>query len=247
MPGRNKGTDTIHLIHKPEIPDHRWKDVAYTRIVVNEQPQKAEVNITRLTYGGSNLKMDMDLGTPTASLLTVKILLNSVISTPGTKFMAIDIKDFYLNTPLERPEFIRLELSNFPEDVIQQYNLRESVDSKGFIYAKITRGMYGLPHAGVVAQKLLEKWLEKEHYFQSKTTPGFWKYKWRPISFSLIVHDFGVKYVGEEHANHLLAVLRENYDVSAEWQDNKYNGINLDLDCDQRKSTCPSHAIAKTL
>ena len=73
--------------------------MAYTRIAVNERSQKAEVNITRLTYGGSNLNIEMDVGTPTASLLTVKILLNSVISTPGAKFMAIDIKDFYLNTP----------------------------------------------------------------------------------------------------------------------------------------------------
>ena len=155
--------------------------------------QELTSNRPRLTYGGSNLSINMDLSTPTASLLTVKILLNSVISTPGAKFMAIDIKDFYLNTPLERPEFIRLKMSNFPEDVIKEYKLKERVDSKGFIYAKITKGMYGLPHAGIIAQKLLEKRLGKQGYFQSRTTPGYWKHNWRPISFSLIVDDFGVK------------------------------------------------------
>ena len=152
-----KGTATMHFTYKHEVPDHRWKDVAYTRIAVNERPQKAEVNRTRLTYDGSNLSINMDLSIPTASLLTAKILLNSVISTPGAKFMAIDIKDFYLNTPLERPEFIRLKISNFLEDVIKEYKLKDKVDSKGFIYVKITQCMYGLPHAGIIAQKLLEK------------------------------------------------------------------------------------------
>lgn len=155
MPGRNKGTVTIHFIHKHEIPDHRRKDIAYTRIVVNERPQKAAVNRTRLTCQGSNLKLDMDLGTPTASLLTVKILVNSVISTPGARFMAIYITDFYLNTPLERQEFARLKLSNFPEEVVQQYSLEEKVDSKGFVYVKIIKGMSGLPHLGKLKGRLL--------------------------------------------------------------------------------------------
>ena len=119
MLDRNNGTDTMHFIFKHGVPDHRWKYVAYTRIVVNERLQKAEVNRTQLTCSGSNLSINMDLSTPTASLLTVKILLNDVISTPRATFMTIDIKYFYLNTPLERPEFIRLKMSNFPEDVIK--------------------------------------------------------------------------------------------------------------------------------
>ncbi len=39
-------------------------------------------------------------GTSTANLLTVKLLINSTISTAGAKFMTIDIKDFYLNNPM---------------------------------------------------------------------------------------------------------------------------------------------------
>ena len=30
-------------------------------------------------------------------------------------------------------------------------------------------------------------------------TPGLWLHEWRPIQFSLVVDDFGVKYVGEEN------------------------------------------------
>ena len=61
----------------------------------------------------------MDCGTPTANLLTVKLLLNSVVSTPGAKFLGLDLTDFYLNTPMDRPEFRRMKLETFPEDAIE--------------------------------------------------------------------------------------------------------------------------------
>ena len=53
------------------------------------------------------------------------------MSTPGVRFVTIDIKDFYLNTPLYRPEYLRMKLSYFPEDVIEHYKLKEKIDSKG--------------------------------------------------------------------------------------------------------------------
>ena len=37
----------------------------------------------------------------------------------------------------------------------------------------------------------------------------------------------------------MLRVLREKYDVSAEWQGNKYAGINLDCDYNQRNVLLP--------
>jgi len=45
--------------------------------------------------------------------------------------------------------------------------------------------------------------LNKHGYHQSKLVPGLWKHNTRPMQFTLVVDDFGVKYVGEEHANHL--------------------------------------------
>eukprot|EP00804_Cyclotella_cryptica_P021160 CCRYP_001471-RC/>CCRYP_001471-RC protein AED:0.47 eAED:0.47 QI:0/-1/0/1/-1/0/1/0/79 len=72
--------------------------------------------------------------------------------------------------------------------------------------------MYGLPQAGIIAQQLLEKMLALKGYWQSSITPGFWKHDWRPISFTLCVDDFGVKYVGIKHAQHLLQTLNEHYE-----------------------------------
>ena len=105
--------------------------------------------------GGDRVHYPGDAGTPTADLLTVKLLINSIISTPGAKFMTMDIKDFYLNTPMARYEYMRLKILDIPDDVIEHYNLREIATPDGFIYCEIQKGMYGLPQAGIIAQELL--------------------------------------------------------------------------------------------
>ena len=45
----------------------------------------------------------------------------------------------------------------------------------------------------------------------SASSPGLWCHQWFPISFCLIVNDFGIKYIGQEHANHLIQCLCNNY------------------------------------
>ncbi len=82
--------------------------------------------------------------------------------------------------------------------------LRDKATPDGYVYCKIQKGVYGLPEAGIIAQQLLEERLEKHGYRQSKTTPGLWKHDTHSISFSLVVDNFGVKYVGKENTQHLL-------------------------------------------
>ena len=66
-----------------------------------------------------------DAGTPTANLLTVKLRLNSVILTENSRFMTMDIKDFYLNTPMACYEYMHLRLADMPDNVIEHYKLLE--------------------------------------------------------------------------------------------------------------------------
>jgi hypothetical protein len=95
--------------------------------------------------------------------------------------------------------------------------------------------MYGLPQAGIIAQELLEECLCKAGYTQSKITPGYWKHMLCPISFTLVVDDFGVKYIGKEHVHHLLQVLRQDYKIEEDWEGTRYLGITLDWDYTKRK------------
>ena len=56
----------------------------------------------------------------------VKILLNSIISTKDTKCVMLDVKDFYLNTSMTRYEYMRIKLTDIPEEIIVEYKLREN-------------------------------------------------------------------------------------------------------------------------
>ena len=144
------------FIEKDEVPWDRKKDATYGQIICNVLPQKDGVNRPRLTVGGDRINPEGDCSTPTANLPTVKLLMNSIVSTPGGNVWVWTLRIFYLNTPMDRPEYLKMKLANFPDDVIAHYKLKEKVTKDGFIFCKICKGMYGLPHTGLIAQQLLE-------------------------------------------------------------------------------------------
>jgi hypothetical protein len=233
--GRVTGTNTIKFIPKSAIPKDRRKDVTYGSFVCTVRPEKKEPNRTRFVVGGDRINYPGKVATPTADMLVAKILLNSVISTPGAQFMTLDTSNFYLNTPLARPEYIRLNIRDIPKEIIVEYNLKDIVEKDGSILLEANKGMYGLPHDRLIANELLENRLNKAGYFQSKYVPGLWSHKTRPIAFTLVVDNFGVKYIGKEHALHLKSFIEEHYKCSADWSDNRYIGITIDWEYANRK------------
>ena len=62
---------------------------------------------------------------------------------------------------------------------------------------EIRKAIYGLPQEGVLANKLLKKRLAPSGYYEIPHTPELWKHVFRPIAFTLVVDDFGVKYVSK--------------------------------------------------
>ncbi len=156
-----------------------------------------------------------------------KILVNSILSTPKAKCIMIDTKDFYLRTPMERPEYMWLKIMDIPDKLIQQYNLMLLVTQDGYVYCEITRDMYGLPQAGIIAQEVLEKRLAEYGYHQSKTINGFWKHQTRPICFTLIVDDLAVKYVNKEDTEHLINAIKAYYPMTVDRDAMKYIGLTI--------------------
>ncbi len=65
--------------------------------------------------GGNLINNQGNCKTPTVDLLTVKLLLNSIISTPNAYFMTINLKGFYLMTPKKRYKYFRMKLEIFPK------------------------------------------------------------------------------------------------------------------------------------
>jgi hypothetical protein len=173
MPSQVKRMDMIFFISKDKMPRARAKDVTYGLITCLIRPEKTDKpNRTRLVAGEDRVHYPFNAGTPTADQLTVKLLINSVISTPGARFFTMDIKNFYLCMPMMRYEPMQLKLSDLPEDVIAHYHLLNIATPNGYIYYKTRQGMYGLPQVGIIAQELLANRLKEHRYNQSKTTPG---------------------------------------------------------------------------
>ena len=231
---RVSGTNTMFFILYDNIPQHRRKDVTYAKIVVDYKPHKKEKERTRLTVGGNLINYPDNVSTKTAEITTAKILINSTISTPNAKFCVFDIGNFYLGTPMQRYEYMFLQLRDIPPDIVSKYNLHE-LAINGKVYVEIRKGMYGLPQAGILASKLLQKNLAQFGYFQCKHTPGLWKHHTRPVTFVLVVDDFGVKYVGKQHVLHLLNALKMFYEkISVDWTGKLFCGITLNWNYQQK-------------
>jgi hypothetical protein len=209
------------------------RKVTYASFVVDIKEHKEKKERTRLNVGGDQIEYQGEKSTRTAGLTTAKILINSVISTLGAKFLVIDIKNFYLNTPLGRFEYMVINLSSLPQETIDKYDLIELAQD-GKVYIEIQKGMYGLPQAGILANELLHRNLAKDGYRPMQHTHGLWKHDTRPISFSSEVDNFGVKYVGREQAEHLIGCIKQNYNISSDWNGSAYCGLTLEWDYKNR-------------
>jgi hypothetical protein len=104
------------------------------------------------------------------------------------------------------------------------------------VYIKIQKGMYELPHEGIPARKLLQRNLAKDGYRPTQQTHGTWTHDTRPISFLLVVDDFGVKYVGREYAEHLMACIKKKFNISSDWNVGAYCGFFIGLGLQKRHS-----------
>jgi hypothetical protein len=227
------GTDTCFFIEFNNIPNDR--KITYGKIFCDYKPHKKEKERVRLTVGGDRLDYSGDVATSTADITTFKILINSTLSTEDAAIMMMDIKNYYIGTPLPRFEYMKMLLSRFPEEIVQNYNLK-ALAVNGWVYIEVRKGMYGLKQAGLLANQLLQTRLAPFGYYPARHTPGLWLHKTRPIYFTLVVDDFTVKYVGTQHAEHLRNALLRTYELTTDWTATVYSGMTLKWDYKSR--TC---------
>jgi hypothetical protein len=111
-----KGTNAMFVMlpsNVPNIPKDRV--VTYARVVIDHRPQKADPNQIRITAGGNLIHYPRELTTQTANIMTAKLFWNSVLSTPGAKYMTLDIeKNFYLSASFDRFEYMCIPFALFP-------------------------------------------------------------------------------------------------------------------------------------
>jgi hypothetical protein len=106
-------TDTCFFIKLINIPNDR--KITYGKIVCDYKPHKKKKERVRLTVGGDRLDYSGNVATSTADITTFKILINSTLSKEDAAMMMMDIKNYYLGTPLTRFEYMKMLLSRVPE------------------------------------------------------------------------------------------------------------------------------------
>ena len=228
-------TDTMHATHRSAQPDDRRKDTTYYNPQVKEKPgvpsasnEDTTKRRVRGTIGGDRINYPGDVSARTADMEVVKVLVNSVVST-NAQWMTLDIEDYYLGTPLPRHEWLRIHIKFIPDDIRAKYGLDPYIDGDHILFC-VTKGMYGLPQAGILAQARLCRHLASFDYVQDPNVPCLFLHSSNGISFTLVVDDFGVKYYTRDAADHLIACLRVLYKLKVDWTGRHYLGMTLVFD-----------------
>ena len=160
--------------------------------------------------------------------------------------MTIDIKNYYLNTPLLRPEFIRIPCHMIPDTTIATHCLKPYVHENSILF-QVSKGMYGLPQAGLLAQQRLTAHLANHDYHETSTSCLF-RHISNGTAFTFVVDDFGIKCSNQGGTDHLIRTLQLLYVIIINWTGTTYIGFTIlfnNTSC-QVSLTMPSY-ISKVL
>jgi hypothetical protein len=223
---RITGSGTIFFIL---IPSDRH--VLYANYAVcNIRPQKTETHRVHMTAGGDQLDYPGDASSPAVAMLDAKLHINSTISDAhkGARYLGIDIKNYYLGTPLKYYQYIHVLAKRIPQEVWDDPRYAPHIEPDGFVNLEICRGMYGLKEAGILAFEQLVVKLAPHGYEPAPYTPGLWRHITKPTTFTLCENDFGVKYFTKADALHLVTALHKDYEITTSWAGLLYCGLTLD-------------------
>ena len=106
-----------------------------------------------------------------------KILVNSPLSTHSVKWLGLDVKNYYLGTPMDNYKYMFIPINQIPQEIIVNFKLHK-IAHNGKVYMEIHRSMYGLPQAGILAEKQLIRFLGSYSYSPVPHTPGLWHHQW---------------------------------------------------------------------
>ena len=104
------------------------------------------------------------------------MLFNSTISDArrGARFMSCDLKDFFLETPMSRADYMRIHSKYFPPYIRDRCDIEGLILADGYVYIKIIKVMYGLNQASIIAYDKLILHMDPHGYYQVPFTTGLW-------------------------------------------------------------------------
>ena len=123
-------------------------------------------------------------------------------------------------------EYMKIILEILREEIIAQYSLLQ-LASNGWLYLDIGKGMPCLKQSDTIANDRLKIHLAKFGYSPVARNPSLWKHSTKDIYSSLVVYNFGVKYVGKDMADHFIQALKKLYTISIDWTESLYCGLTI--------------------
>ena len=114
----------------------------------------------------------------------------------------MDAGNMCLESKLPKSRHVRFKLSQIPEAIQVQHGLLNLVDDKGCVHARIDKAWCGLKEAGRIAGDDIRDHLAAFGHNESKFSPGLFTHDTRPISFTSVVDDLGVKWKNLEDFEH---------------------------------------------
>ena len=81
---------------------------------------------------------------------------------------------------METPEYFRVKLEDIPQEFIDEYNMVYN-ERHIWVYFEIVCVCYDLRQSGKLVNDLLRLILEDAKYYETATTLGLWRQKWRSI------------------------------------------------------------------
>ena len=102
---------------------------------------------------------------------------------------------------------MKFHIATIPQEIIDEYNLLNIVDNKGYVYVKIVKGMYGLKQAGIIEHRSLIHHLAPFGYHPARHTPGLCQHETRETIFTLVVDDFAIKYTSLDNVQFCLPIF----------------------------------------
>jgi hypothetical protein len=188
----------------------------------------------RGTLGGDRTNYEGLTSTHTAEYPFIKTLFSAVLHdvkyvNPDTRFVNIDMTDFYLKSPMEEPAYIAVPFKDIPESIIKQYNLKQTATNEK-AYFRVMMTMYGHPVSGYLSNKHLFKTIEPEGYYEDAMVPCMLKHKTRSTIGAIVVDDIGLKVRSKDDVLHLVNAIEKVWKVKVNWQGNRYVGMDLNWD-----------------
>ena len=89
--------------------------------------------------------------------------------------------------------YMMIPINVIPPNIFEKYNLLDYVVNRK-VYVEVSKGIYGLPQAGKLANEQLIRHLEPFGYAPCPHTAGLWTHKTKDISYLLVVDDFAIEY-----------------------------------------------------